>query len=609
MKIALVGPELEENLALRHLHAAALQAGHEALIFNFVSPDDTPAIAEHILAYKPDLVGLSMVFTGRAREFAQLAEQLKQLGYSGHITAGGHFASFHDDRLLADIPAIDSIVHGEGEETLVDLAQNLANPANVTGISYRENSTIVHTAKRTVRTALDDLPWPTRTPPFHTYLGVPIANMLSSRGCFGNCNFCSIAAWHKKTGGPRLRQRAPQAVAKEMAMLYHSHGVRIFNFHDDNFFLPSQEENLTRFRAIKSALDAEGVGRIAIQVKARPDSINEEVVDCLVELGLFRVFLGVESNAVAGLRTLGRGIRREQNHEALRILEAAGIHTSFNLLMFDPETTLQDLTDNADFLDDYARFPLNFGRVEAYTGTPLEIRLRDTGRLTGDYWGHSYQIADPRAEAAFQLFKSVFIPRNFEGDAVNFLGMKVDYLRHVLSHFHPEEDISTLTKECRVAIESLNRNSVMLLKTILAYVAEADISDHQSFTALEESLCSQRYATDKLMHSRLDQLTAQIQKLAASKTPRRFPLQAAAAAAAAIVITVSGCQKNPLDHHMCEMMMEPMEEPHPPEQPPEKPEEVVPDKPVIPPDWHMCEMMMKPIEPAPEKPDSGNADL
>ncbi len=75
---------------------------------------------------------------------------------------------------------------------------------------------------------------------------------------------------------------------------------------------------------------------------------------CLKDMGLFRVFLGVESNAVAGLRTLGRGILREQNHEALRILESSGVHAAFNLLMFDPETTLEDLDDNMESLEAYA---------------------------------------------------------------------------------------------------------------------------------------------------------------------------------------------------------------------------------------------------------------
>lgn len=264
MKVALVGPELEENLALRYLHAALLKAGHEGLIFDFNARADTEAIARRILAYAPHVVGLSMVFTGRAREFAALAERLKQLGYPGHITAGGHFASFHAERLLSDVPAIDSIVHGEGEAAIVDLAGRLSDLDAVSGISYRkEGAAVVHTAERTVCAELDTLSRPTRTPPFHAYLGIPIANILSSRGCFGNCSFCSIAAWHRKTGGPRFRQRAAQHVAKEMAILYHEHGVRIFNFHDDNFFLPSEMDNLNRFSALKSALDHEGVGRIA----------------------------------------------------------------------------------------------------------------------------------------------------------------------------------------------------------------------------------------------------------------------------------------------------------------------------------------------------------
>ena len=76
------------------------------------------------------------------------------------------------------------------------------------------------------------------------------------------------------------------------------------------------------------------VGEIALQVKARPDSVTEPVIAALAQLGLFRVFLGVESNAVVGLVTLGRGITCDQNHRALAILREQEIHTCFNLLIF-----------------------------------------------------------------------------------------------------------------------------------------------------------------------------------------------------------------------------------------------------------------------------------
>ena len=261
--------------------------------------------------------------------------------------------------------------------------------------------------------------------------------MLSGRGCYANCRFCSIRAWHANIGGPRFRQRRIGAVAEEMADLYHRRGVRIFNFHDDNFLLPGKTENIERLGQLQRALHDRGVGRIGFQIKARPDSIDREVVARLKELGLFRVFLGVETNAVAGLLTLGRGIRREQNAEALQVLREAGIHTCFNLLMFDPETTLDDLRENIAFLTRQAEFPLNFCRVEVYAGTAIERQLCAEDRLLGDYFGYSYQIRDPRVQAAYEMFRKVFYPRNFALDGMNHRAMQLDYYFHILRHFYP----------------------------------------------------------------------------------------------------------------------------------------------------------------------------
>ena len=77
MKVALVGPELEENLALRYLHAALGVAGHECRIFDFNARHQILLVAGEIALFAPELVGLSMVFTARAREFIELAEVLR----------------------------------------------------------------------------------------------------------------------------------------------------------------------------------------------------------------------------------------------------------------------------------------------------------------------------------------------------------------------------------------------------------------------------------------------------------------------------------------------------------------------------------------------------
>ena len=293
MKVALVGAELEENLGLRYLHSSIEKAGHQARIFDFHSPMQLHQIVEKIVNYGPEVVGLSLVFTGRAREFVTLAQELRRAGFCGHITAGGHFASFHAHELLRDHSALDSAIHGEGEEAIVALIGNLAAPASVLGITYRDGEgRIATTSPRPNPDDLDSRPFPTRPSSFPAYLGQPIANILSSRGCYANCHFCSIHAWYRQNPGKQFRQREVGCVATEMAQLYHKREVRIFNFHDDNFFLPETQHNVERFLSLQRQLRKERVGRIAIQVKARPDCVDLRTMLVLKNVGLFRVFLG-----------------------------------------------------------------------------------------------------------------------------------------------------------------------------------------------------------------------------------------------------------------------------------------------------------------------------
>ena len=111
--------ELEENLGLRYLHASLTAAGHKAWIVDFHAASQIQGLVRQILDGKPDIIGLSMVFTGRADEFVALAKALRDAGFCGHITAGGHYAAFRAEPLLGPQSPFDSIAHGEGERTVV----------------------------------------------------------------------------------------------------------------------------------------------------------------------------------------------------------------------------------------------------------------------------------------------------------------------------------------------------------------------------------------------------------------------------------------------------------------------------------------------------------
>jgi radical SAM superfamily enzyme YgiQ (UPF0313 family) len=477
MNIALVGAELEENLGLRYIASSLESKGHRIAIVPFNSEQDTEKAIEQTIAFKPEIVGLSMIFTSRGREFCRFAEKVRKRGYSGHIVAGGPFASFNCERLVKDFKAFDSVALGEGEELMCRLAEHLDSLKEVPGLCYRSDKEQVVTNPATGNAdRLDDLPWPKRTT-FHSYFDKPIASVLTSRGCWRECAFCSINAWYERGGGHKFRYRSVDSIVAEMSELYHRYGIRIFNFQDDNFFLPNPVKAAERFDAVRTGLKNAGVEGIAIAVKARPDSINTESIRILDDLGLFRVFLGVENASENGLRNLNRKNTVEQILNALEVLNKFDVHIAYNLLMFEPDTTMEEILINVRFMERHNENPFNFCRAEAYPGTGLECKLLREGRLLGDAFGYDYRLKDPRAEAFHQIANYAFFDRNFSDYGLHYFNMQVDFYFQLLRRFHPEMLSQKLRAGVRNFIKQTNLDTYERVCEIYDYVAGCDPLD------------------------------------------------------------------------------------------------------------------------------------
>lgn len=471
MKVSLAGAELEENLGLRYIASALEHRGHMVDIVPFNSENDILHAVKQITSFDPDIAGLSMVFTSRAREFCNLAKALRDGGYSGHINAGGHFAALNCEHLLKDFPAFDSIALGEGENILCNLADHLEDPSRVDGLCYRKNNGSVAINSSTGNPDnLDALPFPKRTT-FHEYFGKPIASILSSRGCWRNCAFCSINAWYKQGRGKKFRIRSVDNLVVEMKELYFHYGIRVFNFQDDNFFLSNPKDALQRFEALRAGLQHEGMKDIAIAVKARPDSITTDSIRVLDDLGLFRVFLGVENASENGLQKLNRKCTIDQILSALQILNDFDVHIAYNLLMFEPDTVLDDILINLRFIERHMDNPFNFCRAEAYAGTGLEAKLLAEERLLGDYFGFDYRLKDPSSEAFHQIANYAFFDRNFNDDGLHYFNMQVDFYFQLLRRFYPEVLTQSLRASVRNFIKQTNIDTYRCLCKIYDFVA------------------------------------------------------------------------------------------------------------------------------------------
>ncbi len=469
MKTVLVGPDLEENLSVSYLCGALREAGYECSLLAFNHQGDIPHTVSAILRTRPGLVGLSMVAQRRYGEFQILVEALRQKGFRGHITAGGHFASLRAGELLRDTPGLDSILHHDGEIRIVTLLRMLASgedlPGRLDGVTWRRSGgTIDHRAPIHVA-QIDSIPFPFRRRPDRT-LGFARAPIVSSRGCAGSCSFCSIHAWHRQVPRGRLRFRSAADVAREMITLHHDLGVRVFVFHDDNFIHPDRQTAQSRCREILETAER-GIGEpIAFVIKCRPDDVHEDLFRYLREKGLVRVYVGIESHSRTGLSVLNRNVTPEANENALRLLRQAGVYACFNLLIFHPDSTIEELAENLGFLNENIDHPFDVARTELYACSTLERRMVHDGRAIGDYRGFDYRISERRAELAFQLFTEILWERHFGSQSIVRRVQDLGFRMNLLRRFHPAVAPPDLTERVSGLIRMVNSSTVGFLAAI-----------------------------------------------------------------------------------------------------------------------------------------------
>jgi len=536
MRVLLAGPDFEENLSIRYL-ASSLQAkGHETSLAVFNSADDVEAVAEQ--AGEAEIVGLSVCFQSRAQEFIALARRIKQLHPEKLIVAGGHYASCAAQELLEHHPELDIIAIHEAEQTLLEIvaaATNLKDDLpKITGIAYREDDQVRFTPKRRTLDDLDTLPFPERHGRIHTIAGVPTSFLMGSRGCYENCAYCCITTLHNLAPGKKFRQRSVELIADEMAELYRERGTRQFVFHDDNFLVPSVAHNKTRIEGFDKAFKSRGMDDIALLIKCRPADANLEVIGRLKEMGLVRIFMGIESATEMGLLTLDRHQTVGQSTKALEICAELDISAQFTIMTFNPDANLNTLRADLAFMRRFAGNPLNFCRAEIYAGTPLEKRMIALGRARGDYRAREYSMYDPVADLACTISLDLFYDRSWGDGSLMQKTIGLDHMIAVRKRFHGRDD---LCERAHAWVRAVNLDTLELLEEVVelsaAGMGKMDAAALRTVRMLRDR--EQRKRNEFLLQglrlkNELDQFELPIRPNSAMSAPRfRLGRQVAAA--------------------------------------------------------------------------------
>jgi hypothetical protein len=240
------------------------------------------------------------------------------------------------------------------------------------------------------------------------------------------------------------------------------------------------------------------------------------------------------------------------------VVDRLDLHACFNLLLFNPDSTLEDVEANVGFLRAHPRNPMNFCRTEVYAGTPLERRLRAQGRLEGDPWGWDYVISDPRAQTAFEVVYAAFRERNYADRGLHHLAMRVDHEHQLLAHFFGRDE--TLRRRAKAFVVDANVDTCGFLDEALAAVRQG-FPDAGAARARAEDLARRIAEHGRSLTARADGILDEFREsLADRQRPARtWARKAAAAAGLAATLTLGhgACKKDGPATHPTETIAAP----------------------------------------------------
>lgn len=371
----------EENLGILYLASSLRQSGYSVDVIDGwlenLSVDDVfnkVSLQQNIL-----YVGISSYMTN-TKASVELIKKLKIYNSSIRIVTGGFGPTFYPkDYLLA---GSDFVSIGEGEETLVELADYFSGKRKletIKGIAYFEHNKFKSTSPRPLLNNLDKLPFPSRDTIQYVMKNKSTVNMVSSRGCSGNCEFCSVISFFRLSEGKVWRTRSIKNIVDELEYLS-SNGIKYIKFVDDSFIDGNRDEAWSEQFAneiLRRHLNLQLRGQI------RADKVTDKILYNLKRAGFFSFACGIENGSQLALNRMNKKATIDDNQRALDLFKKHGYIVQMGFILFDKYTTLNELKENFNFLskNDYVVTKGIFSEMFSAEGTKLNNELREKKEL------------------------------------------------------------------------------------------------------------------------------------------------------------------------------------------------------------------------------------
>lgn len=296
-------------------------------------------------AKKSDVVCFS-VNSFTAGYMLKLSKLLYDKNYSGKVIWGGVHATHYPKELIENL-GVDYAIYGEAEKTLPALINCIEynKEVRIPNVYYKGSQTIKE------RTLLDLQNMRKRDFIFPAYDLVPnniydLLTIEASRGCFGNCTFCSVP--NKNFWRPFAKSFILENIKKAIPVIEDKLLRRGIVFTDDCF---TMDEN--RACELLDILYSYNLKDYEILIESRLSQMeNENLINKLKEFKNIMIQIGIECGYDYGLKKIKKGINVDQITKVSEKLYKWKLSKNvfFSFIVGFPWETVEDCMKTLNFM-------------------------------------------------------------------------------------------------------------------------------------------------------------------------------------------------------------------------------------------------------------------
>jgi anaerobic magnesium-protoporphyrin IX monomethyl ester cyclase len=372
---------------------------HEVKILDAQLDDLSYEVLEQkVREFGPDVVGIT-AFTVQLVDVHSTIQTCKKAGVKRVIVGGPHVNDFPQE--CRNLPGVDAVVKGEGQQPMLDLVNAWAEGREVKGMPgvMAHADDPVPAEDVYFSNDLDDYPILDRTLiEYERYYDVMgkggiFTTMISSRGCPYRCTFCN-------TPRHRYRVATPARVCDEIENCIKL-GIKEVYFVDDTFNITNK-----RVHELCDEIIARGLV-FTWTVRFRVKGVDRPLLEKMKAAGCHRIQFGVEQGTEEGLLRLKKDVTSREIEHAFKLCREVGINTVAYFMIGTPvERTRQDVLDTIDYSIRLNPDFVMYNILTPFPGTTLYDEGQRDGVLDVDPWFRF--MREPTEEFKAQVWDEYF---------------------------------------------------------------------------------------------------------------------------------------------------------------------------------------------------------